>query len=79
MDAILAEWTSVDTYATKISNITSGVGPGNADALNASTITQDSNPNTLSDGTNPTQNNWFLSWAGDTVKKKNNETNTILA
>ena len=79
LDAILAEWTSGDTYATKISKINvTGVGAGNAYKLNSSTITQDTHANTLKDGGNPTQNNWFLSWAGDSVTKKANETNSIL-
>ena len=79
LDAILAEWTSADNYATRISKITSGVGTGNADKLNSSTITQDANPNTLSDGASqPQNNNWFLSWPGDTVHKKAGETDTII-
>jgi hypothetical protein len=78
LDAILAEWTSTDSYATRISKIMSGVGPGNADAFNSSTITADANANTLSDGSNPTQSNWFLSYPGDTVTKQSSETDTIL-
>ena len=79
LDAILAEWTSADNYATRISKITSGVGPGNADKLNSSTITQDANANTLSEGASqPQNNNWFLSWPSDTVHKKAGETDTII-
>jgi len=79
LDAILAEWTSADTYAAKITKINvTGVGPGNAYKLSAGTITKDASANTLKYGSNPTQNNWFLSWTGDTVTKKPTETNTIL-
>ena len=57
----------------------SGVGPGNADKLNSSTITQDANANTLSDGASqPQNNNWFLSWPSDTVHKKAGETDTTI-
>ena len=57
----------------------SGVGTGNADKFNASTITQDKNANTLQDGGSLPQNqNWFLSWPADTVSDKPNETDTLL-
>ena len=79
LDAILAEWTSADNYATRISKIMSGVGPGNADKLNSSTITRDANANTLSDGASqPQNNNWFLSWPSDIVHKNAGETDTTI-
>ena len=34
LDAILAEWSSSDSYATRINKIMSGVGPGGTDATN---------------------------------------------
>ena len=78
LDAILAEWTSTDSYATKISKIMSGVGSG-AYAFNSSTIAPDANANTLSDGSSQTANtNWFLASNQDTVNKKSGETETII-
>jgi hypothetical protein len=79
LDAILAEWTSSDSYSTRIGKIFAGVGPGGADALNSSTITQDANANTLQDGSSQTQNNnWFLGWSNDKVTKKASEVETVL-
>ena len=78
LDAILAEWTSSDSYALKISKIMKGVGPDNADAFNAGTITPDASANTLSDGTSqPTNANWFIASGKDTVNKKAGETKSI--
>ena len=41
LDAILAEWSSSDSYSLRISKISSGVGPGGTDALNSSTCQSD--------------------------------------
>ena len=78
LDAILAEWTSADSYAIEISKIMSGVGPGSAYKFNASTITQDRTPAPSGREQQPQNHNWFLSWPSDTVAKKPNETDTIL-
>ena len=78
LDAILAEWTSADSYAVRISNIIRGVGPGNADKFNFDTVKRDKYSNTLSDGNTTNQQNWFLSWSGDYVNKEPNETDTFL-
>jgi fibronectin-binding autotransporter adhesin len=83
LDAVLAEWTSSDSYGTRIEKIMSGVGPGGTDALNANTVTQDAKANTLQDGTTQTQfGNWFLYWSDsagkDTVKKNRVETQNLL-
>lgn len=83
LDTVLAEWTSSDPYAMRINKIMSGVEPGNADALGASTITQDAKANTLQDGQSPTQfGNWFLYWSNtkgkDMVRKNSADMQTPL-
>jgi hypothetical protein len=49
LDAILAEWSSRNSYSQRINKIKHGVGPGHHDAFNGSSIHTDSNANTLSD------------------------------
>jgi hypothetical protein len=49
LDAILADWSSSNSYAIRISKIKRGVRPNHKDAFNISTIHIDSNANTLSD------------------------------
>ncbi len=79
LDAILAEWTSSDSYSTRIGKIFAGVGPSGTDALNATTVTQDAKANTLKDGSSQSQNsNWFLGWTSDKVTKQSGEIETIL-
>jgi hypothetical protein len=77
LDDILAERDSTDSYSPRISKISSGVGAGGTEALNASTCQSDGVANTISDGTTSTQNNWFIVNKKDTVTKKSNETMTI--
>ncbi len=50
LDAILAEWSSSDSYSLRISMIMSGVGPDGMYALNSSTCQTDGVANTVSDG-----------------------------
>jgi hypothetical protein len=81
LDAVLAEWTSTDSYNTRINNIMNGLEPGESAPLNSTTITQDAKANTLKDSTTQTQsNNWFLYWSDsmgkDTVKKNTGSTET---
>ena len=78
LDAILAEWSSSDSYSPRISKIMSGLGPGGTDALNSSTCQSDGVANTVSDGASPTQNNWFIVNSKDKVTKQSNETETIV-
>jgi hypothetical protein len=78
LDAILAEWSSSDSYSLRISKIISGVGSGGTDALNSTTCQSDGVANTLSDGTASTQNNWFIVNSKDKVTKQSNETETVL-
>jgi hypothetical protein len=78
LDVILAEWSSSDSYATRINKIMSGVGPGGTDALNSSTCQSDGVANKVSDGTAPTQNNWFIVNNKDKVTKQAGETETVV-
>jgi hypothetical protein len=50
LDAILAEWTSSDSYSVRFGKILAGVGALGADALDSSTVSQDANANMLRDG-----------------------------
>jgi hypothetical protein len=59
LDAILAEWSSGDVYATRISKIMNGIKVGSTTVeLNATTCQSNGVANKLSDGTAATQNNW---------------------
>jgi hypothetical protein len=79
LDAILAEWTSSDSYSMRIGNIFGGLGALSADPLNSSTVSQDAKANVLQDGTSQTQNNnWFLGWSNDVVKNKASEIKIVL-
>jgi hypothetical protein len=78
LDAILAEWSSTDSYSVRISKIMSGVGPGGTDALNTTTCQSDGVANTVSDGSAPTQDNWFIVNTKDKVTKQGGETETIV-
>ena len=49
LDAILAEWSSSNSYAMRVSKIRRGVRPNHHDAFNGSTIHIDNEANTLSD------------------------------
>jgi Ca2+-binding RTX toxin-like protein len=70
LDAILAEWASSDLYKTRINKIMAGVGSGGTAALNTTTVHSDGLVNTLSDGSQPTQNNWFFASSQDNITKK---------
>jgi hypothetical protein len=79
LDAIIAEWTSSDSYSARIGKILAGVGALGADAVDSSTVSQDANADTLRDGSSQVQNNnWFVGWSNDTVKKNASETKTVL-
>jgi hypothetical protein len=78
LDAILAEWSSSDSYSLRISKIMSGVGAGGADALNTTTCQSDGVANTVSDGASGAQNNWFIVNSKDKVRKLGSERETIV-
>jgi hypothetical protein len=78
LDAILDEWNSTQKYAVRITRIMNGLTPELL-ALNSSTITPDTNANTLSDGTGQAANaNWFIASSQDTVTENGGETDTIV-
>ena len=61
LDAILAEWSSTDSYAVRISKISTGITVGtNTYALNSTTVKSNGFGNTVSDGIQPNQQNWFI-------------------
>ncbi len=79
LDAILAEWSSSDSYSLRISKIMSGITVGTSTVgLNATTCQSDGVANTVSDGTASAQNNWFIVNNKDKVTKKSNETQTVV-
>ena len=77
LDAILAEWSSRDSYSVRINKITNGVGSGSW-ALNSTTCQSDGVANTVSDGSASTENNWFMVNTKDKVTRKSNETETMI-
>jgi hypothetical protein len=77
LDAILAEWSSTDGYATRISKISNGMIPGGY-ALSASTVKSNGQTSSVSDGIQPTQQNWFIITRNDVVTAKADETLTTL-
>jgi hypothetical protein len=79
LDAILAEWSSTDSYATRITNISIGITVGsNTYAWNATTVQSDGVTNTVNDGNQASQSNWFIVSSLDRVTRKSNETETII-
>jgi hypothetical protein len=79
LDAILAEWSSGDSYSTRINLIMTGIvtGSGTA-ALNSTTCQSDGVANTVKDGPSGAQNNWFIVNSKDKVTKQSSETKTIV-
>ena len=79
LDAILAEWSSSDSYAVRISKISTGITVGtNTYALNSTTVKSNGFGNTVSDGTQPNQQNWFIITAKDTVTAVGTEKTTTI-
>ncbi len=79
LDAILAEWSSSDSYSTRISKIMAGITVGMSTVeLNATTCQSDGVANTVSDGSAPAQNNWFIVNTKDKVTKQAGETATVV-
>ncbi len=81
LDAILAEWSSTDSYGMRINKISTGIVVNNHTvALNSTTVQSNGAASTLSDGTGPVQNNWFIVNSSDKFAKpaKSNETITII-
>ena len=64
LEAILAEWQSGDTYATRIAKIKAGVGTMQAKLVMGTTVLDDGNASTLTGGTGK---DWFFEGAHDTI------------
>ena len=61
----MSEWTSANAYATRVTNLTNGVGVGNAIKLNASTVKNDASAaDTLTGGTDT---DWFFKSPNDVL------------
>lgn len=79
LDTILAEWTSSDSYSTRIRKISSGITVGTKTyALNSTTVQSDGVVNTLSDGGGITLSNWLIVNSKDKLPRKSNEIVTII-
>jgi predicted outer membrane repeat protein len=73
LDAILAEWSSSDSYATRIGKIESGIVVGwNRYALNSSTVHDELGTDLIQDGTGAT-GDWFIVNPRDTVASQAGE------
>jgi Bacterial Ig domain len=77
LDSILAEWASIDSYTTRISDITKGGGLNGSYVFNSSTVFDDLATNILSDATTST-GDWFLVNPRDKVTSHNGETVTVI-
>jgi hypothetical protein len=83
LDAILAEWSSTDSYSVRISKIMSGTivdgyGPVSL-SYSLGTVQHDSSVNVVKDAAGAaagTQHNWFIVNTGDSVTKQSQETKT---
>ena len=78
--AILAEWTSANNYATRISNLLNGGGANGSTQLNATTVQNDLNAADKLNGSAAAPNNtdldWFFQSTGDVLDAINGETVT---
>jgi hypothetical protein len=73
LQAILAEWQSSDSYATRISKIEAGVGAGSADKLIWGTTVHDNastSASTLTGAGGMNGTNWFFGNLAHTTTKK---------
>jgi hypothetical protein len=67
----MAEWGSSDSYATRISDLTSGGGLNGSYLLNTSTVHDNGQVDTLSGITAAAPLDWFFADATDIIKHKN--------
>ncbi len=77
LEAILAEWDRTDrTFSQRVNDLSKGGGLNGSNVLTASTVTEDSQANTLSSGTGQT---WFVAHAKDHVHStsKANQTSIV--
>jgi Ca2+-binding RTX toxin-like protein len=77
LSAIRRAWASNTPYAKRISGIQSGSATDDH-PLNATTVKSNGQLNTVSDGTDAMQQNWFIVTRHDAVTARGNETQTII-
>src|SRR5262249_38662426 len=79
LDAILAEWTSIDPYNTRWFKIQQGIKLGsNTYGFNQQTVSASSLSSTVSDAPNQSKNqNWFIVSLKDSVTEKNEQVTII--
>lgn len=80
--AIMAEWTSANTYAIRIANLLNGGGANGSTALNATTVQNDANTADKLNGSAAAPNNtdldWFFQSTGDVLDALLSETKTAV-
>jgi len=64
LDAVMAEWASGDSYATRYGFITGGGGLNGSSVLNTTTVHNDFANDTMTGGAG---RNWFFASSGDTI------------
>jgi hypothetical protein len=65
LDAVMAEWLSADSYATRVSDISRGGGLNGAYVLNNTTVHNDLASDAMTGGAG---RDWFFASAGDIIK-----------
>jgi hypothetical protein len=71
LEAIMAEWGSTDSYATRVNDLSNGGGLNGSYLLNASTVHDNGQVDTLSGITAAGPLDWFFGSATDIIKRKN--------
>ena len=71
LEAIMAEWGSGDSYATRVNDLSNGGGLNGSYLLNASTVHDNGQVDTLSGFTAVAPLDWFFASATDVIKHNN--------
>jgi parallel beta-helix repeat protein len=71
LEAIMTEWGSVDSYTTRVNDLTNGGGLNRSYLLNTSTVHDNGQADTLFGFPAATPLDWFFAGASDTIKHKN--------
>ena len=67
----MAEWGSADSYATRVNDLSNGGGQNGSYLLNASTVHDNGQVDTLSGFTATAPLDWFFASAADAKKHQN--------
>jgi hypothetical protein len=79
LEAIMAEWGSADSYATRVNDLLNGGGSNGSSVLNTSTVHDNGKVDTLI-GTTGSAFDWFLAGLTDVIKnKKSGEVQTTIS